>query len=130
MEEANGLINKVEAEQNHVYFPIERARPKHSITYARLLQDQAKREARRSLTNYLFHFWDQKAKTAKKLVKELCEYYKLDVTLTSYLNNIVLHFAERKVPVATRTPGNRRCVMEEKQPNGPTPTTQGQIPGS
>ena len=58
LEEANGLINKVEAEQNWAYFPIKRAGLKHSITYARLLQHQAKQEARRSLTNYIFNFWN------------------------------------------------------------------------
>ena len=106
LEEANGLINKVKAEQNQAYFPIERAGPKHSITYVRLLQHQAEQERRRSLTNYLFNFWDCKAKTAEKLVKELCKYYSLDITLTFYLNIIVLHFAEQKVPVATGIPGN------------------------
>ena len=56
LEEANGLINKVEVEQNQAYFPIERAGPKHNITYARLLQHQAEQERRRSFTNYLFNF--------------------------------------------------------------------------
>ena len=115
-------IYKVEAEQNQAYFPIEKAGPKHSITYARLLQHQAKKEARRALMNYLFHFWNHKAKTMEKLVKELYEYYKLNVILTSYLDNVVLHFTQWKAPVVARTPGNGRSVVEEKQPNGPTPT--------
>ena len=65
----------------------------------------------------------------EKLVKELCDYYKFDVTLTSHLDDVVLHFAEQKVPVATGTSRDGRHVMEKEQPNGPTPTAQGQIPG-
>ena len=122
LEEANGLINSIENEQNQAYFPIERAGPRHSITYTRLLQFQAEKEARRLLTNYLFNFWNRKAKIAEKLVKELCDYYKLDVTLTSHLDDIVLHFAEWKAPVAAGTFGDGRHVLEEKQSNGPTPT--------
>ena len=94
LEEANGLINKVKHEQNCAYFPIDKARPRQSITYARLLQYQAEKERQRSLINYLMNFWERKVKTTEKLVKKLCEYYNIDVTLTSYLDDIVLHFTE------------------------------------